>query len=54
MGALGLAWNTAGIAGPLVGFRLFAYDPRALWIASLLLGVCSAWCILRARLDAGE
>jgi MFS family permease len=54
MGALGLAWNTAGIAGPLVGFRLFAYDPRALWIACLLLGVCSAWCILRARLDAGK
>ncbi len=47
MGALGLAWNTAGIIGPLVGFRLFAFDPHALWIACGGLGLAAAWCILR-------
>src|SRR5260221_2905912 len=53
MGALGLAWNTAGIAGPLVGFRLFALDPRLLWLACALLGVSAAACILRTRAAAG-
>lgn len=49
VGALGLSWNTAGIAGPLLGFRLFGYDPRALWLASLLLGCFAAWRVLRTH-----
>jgi len=48
MGALGLAWNTAAIVGPLLGFRLFAFDPRALWAMCALLGMSAAWCILRS------
>ena len=49
MGALALAWNSAGIAGPLLGFRLFAFDPRALWTSCAVLGIVAAWCILRER-----
>jgi len=49
MGALALAWNSAGIAGPLLGFRLFAFDPNALWFACAALGAGAAWCILRER-----
>ncbi len=49
MGALGLSWNVAGIAGPLIGFQLFALHPAALWVASALLGIVAAWCILRRR-----
>ena len=49
MGALALSWNSAGIAGPLLGFRLFAWHPNALWLACAVLGVASAWCILRQR-----
>ena len=49
MGALGLAWNSATILGPLIGFRLFAFDPRALWWTCGALGVGAAWCILRTR-----
>lgn len=49
MGALALAWNSAGIAGPLLGFRLFAFDPDTLWFACAALGIGAAWCILRDR-----
>ncbi len=48
MGALGLSWNSAGIAAPLLGFWLFALDPNALWLACGLAGAGAAWCILRA------
>jgi MFS family permease len=48
MGALGLAWNSAGIVGPLIGFRLFAIDPRLMWVFSALLGVTAAAIVLRS------
>jgi MFS family permease len=47
MGALALAWNAAGIAGPLLGFRLFALSPNALWFSCAGVGALAAWCILR-------
>jgi MFS family permease len=54
MGALALAWNSAGIAGPLLGFRLFAYHPNAVWLACAALGVGAAWCILRVRMTSAQ
>lgn len=47
MGALGLAWNGAGIAGPLIGFRLFGIDPLLVWLGCGLLGLAAATVILR-------
>ena len=46
MGVLGLAWNGAGIAGPLLGFRLFALNPLLVWLACALLGLVAAMVIL--------
>ena len=46
MGALGLAWNGAGIAGPLIGFRLFVIDPLLVWLGCGLLGFAAAAVIL--------
>jgi len=47
MGVLGLAWNGGGIAGPLLGFWLFALDPQFLWLGCGLLGLVAAGVILR-------
>ena len=47
MGALALSWNGAAIAGPLLGFRLFAYDPRFVWFGCAVLGVTAAGLMLR-------
>jgi MFS family permease len=46
MGALGLAWNGAGIAGPLIGFRLFGIDPLLVWLGCGVLGLAAASVIL--------
>jgi MFS family permease len=54
MGALGLAWNGAGIAGPLLGFRLFSIDPLLVWLGCTLLGVAAATVILALRRKAAE
>ena len=48
MGALALAWNSAGIVGPQLGFRLFAAEPLSLWLVCGLLGLVGAAVILRA------
>lgn len=42
MGMLGLAWNTAGVCGPLAGFRLFGLDSRFVWFGCGLLGLLAA------------
>jgi MFS family permease len=42
MGALALAWNASAIAGPQLGFRLFALDPRFVWFGSAVLGLTAA------------
>ena len=42
MGALSLAWNASAIAGPQLGFRLFALDPRFVWFGSAALGLTAA------------
>jgi MFS family permease len=47
MGALGLAWNCAGILGPPLGFRLFALDPRLVWFGCATLGILAAATTVR-------
>ena len=47
MGALGLSWNIAGILGPLIGFRLLAFDPLFVWLLCGLLGLGAAFTIWR-------
>lgn len=47
MGTLALAWNSAGIAGPLIGFWLFAIDPMLVWVGCGLLGFLAAGVIWR-------
>jgi MFS family permease len=47
MGTLALAWNGAGIVGPLIGFRLFAIDPLLVWLSCGLLGCGAAFTIWR-------
>jgi hypothetical protein len=47
MGALGLSWNGAGIAGPPLGFLLFALDPRFVWFGCAALGLLAAFTTLR-------
>jgi len=42
MGALGLAWNSAGMLGPQIGFRLYALEPRFLWFGCAVLGLAAA------------
>lgn len=46
MGALAIAWNISGVAGPLIGAQLFQSAPALLWIACALLGVISSAVIL--------
>lgn len=47
MGALALAWNGAGVAGPHFGFRLFALDPRFVWFGCTVLGLTAAAVTMR-------
>ena len=47
VGALGLSWNSAGIVGPLIGFRLLAYDPLLVWLMCGLLGLAAAFTVWR-------
>jgi MFS family permease len=54
MGALGLAWNCAAIAGPPVGFRLFALDPRFVWFGCAALGLIAATIMLAQSTLAEE
>ena len=46
LGALALAWNSAGIAGPLLGLKLYQAAPVGVWLACAVLGVLSAGTIL--------
>jgi MFS family permease len=48
MGALVLAWNTAGVVGPMMGSLLYQQRPAALWLACAILGATSATVILRS------
>ena len=47
MGALGLSWNSAGILGPLIGFRLLARDPMLVWMMCGALGLAAAFTVWR-------
>lgn len=47
MGALGLSWNIAGIFGPLIGFRLLAFEPLLVWLLCGALGLAAAFTIWR-------
>jgi MFS family permease len=54
LGALALAWNTAGLFGPYLGSRLFQWAPEALWAACAVLGLVSAAVMLRGSVPARE
>jgi MFS family permease len=42
MGAYGLTWTVAQVAGPGLGMRLFAAGPGAFWVAGGILGAAGA------------
>jgi MFS family permease len=54
MGILALAWNGAGIAGPHLGFRLFALDPSFVWFGCAALGLTAAAITLAAESMTSE
>jgi MFS family permease len=43
MGAYGLTWTVAQVAGPGLGMRLFAAGPGSFWIAGGLLGLAASF-----------
>jgi MFS family permease len=48
MGALMLAWGSAGVIGPIAGSLLYQQSQSALWAACAILGVIGAAVILRS------
>ncbi len=46
MGIMGLSWNTAIGAGPMIGLWIFARSPETLWFLCGIVGLLSAWIIL--------
>jgi MFS family permease len=55
-GAVGLAWGTSGMIGPLLGASAFSVSPALLWVGCAVLGLVAAigqyWLV--SRLDERE
>jgi len=47
MGALSTSWNSAAMVGPLIGLRLFGFNPMALWLTCGGVGALSAAIMAR-------
>jgi MFS family permease len=45
----GLMFALGAVLGPAAGTALYAWHPRALWLACLVVGVVSALLLVRAR-----
>ncbi len=48
-GANGLTWALSLIVGPSAGMALFAWDPRALWLASAVCGALAALILMKGQ-----
>jgi MFS family permease len=47
-GAWGIAWGLGAVLGPVGGTALFAFHPRAVWMACALVAAIGAGLVLRA------
>ncbi len=48
-GAWGLTWGAASILGPILGTRLYAWNPEGFWSLCAALGVAAAGLVLIGR-----
>jgi len=49
MGIMGLSWNIAIGAGPMLGLWVFGYSPELLWALCGVAGLASTWIIMIGR-----